>query len=153
MSSWGQGVADIEQLLREGQLQSVLGTSVDGEAGIRRARTILASAESLLATDHASAFVLAYDAARQACTVLLAQQALRATVSGGHVAVERAVRAQFGSAFQPYGLLRRRRNDVEYPAHPEETVDLIEAEDAVDSAGRIIDAAEKLLPHLTRFAA
>jgi hypothetical protein len=35
-----------------------------------------------------SAFVLAYDAARQACTAPLAQQGLRPTTSGGHYAVE-----------------------------------------------------------------
>jgi hypothetical protein len=41
------------------------------------------------------------------------QQGLRPTQRGGHVAVERATRAQFGTGFAAYNLLRRRRNEME----------------------------------------
>jgi hypothetical protein len=82
---------------------------------------------------------------------LLAQQGLRPTVQGGHVAVERAVRAQFGAPFAPYGGLRRRRNEVEYPAHPDDVVAGSEAAQALEVVEAILDAAAKLMPHLELF--
>jgi hypothetical protein len=48
---------------------------------------------SPIQTSPDSAFVLAYGAACQACTALLAEQGLRPTTSGGHYAVEESVRA------------------------------------------------------------
>jgi hypothetical protein len=129
----------------------VTGSAADGAPGLARARQTLASAHLLLADDQANAFVLAYDAVRQAGTALLAQQGLRPTSAGGHVAVERVVRSQFGAAFAAYGGLRRRRNEVEYPAHPDESVDADEAAEAVRLAGDLIAAAEKLMPHLGLF--
>lgn len=38
--------------------------------------------------------------------------------SGGHYAVEVALRAQFGEGFRPFGAMRRRRNELEYPSGP-----------------------------------
>ncbi len=67
------------------------------------------------------------------------------------MAVERAVRAQFGDPFRPYGMLRRRRNELEYPEHPDDTADADEAKNAVATAQAIVDAAALLLPHLPFF--
>ena len=152
MARWKTGDSDVEQLLAARELQVVRGQAADGIPGLARARQTLASAQSLLETDPTNAFVLAYDATRLACTALLAHQGLRSTTGGGHVAVERAVRAQFGAPFAPYGGLRRRRNEVEYPAHPDETVSPDEAVEALDIAETLIDAAERLLPHLGHFS-
>jgi len=109
MTRWSTGEADIEQFLAARHLQLVTGTQADGTPGLNRARMTLASAESLLVRDPTNAFVLAYDAARQACTAILAHQGLRPTSAGGHITVERAVRAQFGAPFASYGGLRRRQ--------------------------------------------
>jgi hypothetical protein len=46
-----------------------------------------------------SAYVTGYDAARFALVGVLAQQGLRSTQKGGHLAVEHAIRAQFGDAW------------------------------------------------------
>jgi hypothetical protein len=35
---------------------------------------------------------------------------MRATTNGGHYALERVIRAQFGEGFRPFADLRRRRN-------------------------------------------
>ena len=99
-----------------------------------------------------SAYVLAYDAARFACIALLAQQGLRATTSGGHYAVEQAVRAQFGDGFRPFGALRRRRNELEYPHLPADTATSEEAEQAAGTAQRLIGAAGTLLSQLSFFS-
>jgi hypothetical protein len=95
---------------------------------------------------------LAYDAARFACIALLAQQGLRATTSGGHYAVQQAVRAQFGDGFRPFGTLRRRRNELEYPHLPSDAATPEEAEQAAGIAQRIITAAGELLPQLSFFS-
>ena len=153
MSGWPVGAAEIDELLADRSLQQVTGTAADGGPGLARAHQTFTSAQVLLANDPANAFVLAYDAARQACSALLAHQGLRPTAGGGHIAVERAVRAQFGAVFVAYGGLRRRRNEVEYPSHPDEAVAHDEAAAALDAVEAIMSAAEQLLPHLTLFRA
>ena len=60
-----------------------------------------------------------------------------------------AVTRQFGAAFDPYAVMRRRRNELEYPEFPDETVEQEEATQAIASA--IIEAAGKLLEHLGLF--
>ena len=116
MPKWARGAAEVEQLIARGELERVTGAAADGTPLLEPARKTAATAAGLTTSDAYSAYVLAYDAARFACIALLAQQGLRATTSGGHYAVEQAVRAQFGDGFRPFGALRRRRNELEYPA-------------------------------------
>ncbi len=80
-----------------------------------KAHRTLSTAETAADNDPDSAFTLAYDAARFACTALLAQQGLRATTRGGHYAVELAVRSQFAGTFDRFGGLRRQRNGLCVP--------------------------------------
>lgn len=47
--------------------------------------------------------------------------------------------------------MRRRRNELEYPEFPDETVEPDEAATAISSAKAIINAADKLLGHLGIF--
>ncbi|WP_084963605.1 hypothetical protein [Thermoactinospora rubra] len=58
---------------------------------------------------------------------------------------------QFGSTFEPFGVMRRRRNELEYPVYPDEAVDHEEAEQAVAAADAIIDAAHRIVGHLGLF--
>jgi hypothetical protein len=118
---------------------------------LAQARRTAATATGLVAADAYSAYILAYDAARFACIALLAQQGLRATTSGGHYAVERTVRAQFGEGFRPFADLRRRRNELEYPRLPTDTTTADEARQAVETAERLIAAADQLLGQLFFF--
>jgi hypothetical protein len=151
VSRWQPGVADIERLLDQGQLQRVTGGQMNGEQLLQKASRTLETASSIVEPDPDSAYVLAYDATRYACTALLAHQGLRPTSSGGHYAVEQAVRAQFGAGFRSFGVLRRRRNELEYPTVIDERASCAEALDAVESAQRIIVAATKLLDSLRVF--
>jgi hypothetical protein len=151
MSRWSRGEAQIEQQLRAGELQAVRGGLADGEPWLAKAERTLAAAATLVNTDASSAITLAYDAARFAALAILAQQGLRATTKGGHLAVDEAVRAQFGDAFRAFKTLRIRRNELEYPDHPDELVEPTEATDAIADSRRIIDSAAKLLPHLGLF--
>ena len=151
MARWARGDSEIEQLVARRALEHISGAAADGGPMLEHARKTVATATTLVDADAYSAYVLAYDAARFACTALLAQQGLRATSAGGHTAVAAAVRAQFGPAFRPFGTLRRRRNELEYPHLPGETATKEEAGQAVRAASDLIEAAASLLEHLSFF--
>jgi hypothetical protein len=151
VTRWVKGARDVEAFLTARRLQRVRGAQANGEALMVRARTSLASAGLLLDSDPNGAYILAYDAARQACTALLAAQGLRPTNQGGHYIVEEALKAQFGADFRLFGTLRRRRHELEYPQAPDETAERTEAEFAVATAEALVAAAGRLLPQLGLF--
>jgi hypothetical protein len=151
VSRWPRGEADIEELIRRRELELIAGAAADGTPMLAQAERTAATAAGLIGTDAYSAYVLAYDATRFACVALLAQQGMRATTSGGHYAVERAVRAQFGPGFRPFGDLRRRRNELEYPRLPADAATEDEATQAVEVARQLITAAKALVGQLTFF--
>src|SRR6516165_6089178 len=151
MARWRRGEAAMEQLIRRRELEHVTGPAADGAPLLAQAHKTAATAAGLVHVDAHSAYVLAYDAARFACVALLAQQGLRATTDGGHYAVERVVRAQFGVGFRPFADLRRRRNELEYPRLPANTATADEAREAVSVAERLIAGADQLLGQLSFF--
>jgi hypothetical protein len=151
MSRWPRGAADIERLLSSNQLQKVIGRQANGAHLLEKAARTLATATGILTQDPDSAYILAYDAARYCGTALLPQQGLRPTTSGGHYAVEVALRAQFGDGFRPFGALRRRRNELEYPTVPGETTTHEEASRTVADAGVLLRASQQLFPTLSIF--
>jgi HEPN domain-containing protein len=148
---WGTGEATVERLLAAGHVERVHGASADGASWLDRARRGLEAARVLAESAPDSSVVLAYDAARQACVALLAQQGLRPTTAGGHYVVEEVIRAQFGPTLRAFGGLRRRRNELEYPLYPTEQASAAEAAETLRTAGEIIDAAAKLVPNLGFF--
>jgi HEPN domain-containing protein len=149
--SWSVGEATVERLLAEGRIERVQGAQADGASWLDRARRGLEAAQVLAESAPDSSVILAYDAARQACVALLAQQGLRPTTAGGHYAIEEVIRAQFGSSLRAFGGLRRRRNELEYPLYPTEQASPAEAAETLRTAAEIIEAAIKLVPNLGFF--
>jgi hypothetical protein len=119
---------------------------------LKKASQRLETAAAIVADDPESAFVLAYDAARFVGEALLAQQGLRPTQAGGHVAISDAVRAQFAGPFSVLNSLRRRRNELEYPSFPGEHIETDEVTTAIASARGLLTAAQKLVEHLSIFS-
>ena len=117
--TWPLGIDEIRQLVDERALEPVQPGGDLADHLLEEARQHLASAQVVLDVgDHTGAYQLAYDALRKTAVALLAVQGLRATSRGGHVAVERAVGAQFVvavPAFASFRRLRRNRNRFEYP--------------------------------------
>lgn len=105
----------------------------------------LKSASAIRDVDPAGAYQLAYDAARKACSALLAVQGLRATTRGGHVAVRDAVREQFGPVFTPFSRMRRRRRDAEYPDPDTPAITEADATEGIEKAAEMVEAATRLL--------
>ncbi len=110
-----------------------------------RARQQLTTARAVVSDDPGTAYVVAYDAAKHAGMALLAEQDLRPTPLGGHVAIERALTAQFKGVFQRFGSLRKRRNELDYPTGPEDFTDPAEAVRALEVVAEIVESAQKLL--------
>jgi len=106
MAQWKRGEADVEALIAAGDLQKLTGEAANGERLLKKAVVTLGTARLSIESDPDSAFVLAYDAARQALTALLAHQGLRPTTKGGHYTVEQAAQ-RTGIP----GATRRRRHD------------------------------------------
>lgn len=148
---WSTGEATVERLLAAGHVERLQGAQADGASWLDRARRGLEAARVIAEAAPDSSVVLAYDAARQACVALLAQQGLRPTTAGGHYVIEEVIRAQFGPSLRAFGGLRRRRNELEYPLYPTEQASPDEAAETLKTAAEIIDAAAKLLPNLGFF--
>jgi hypothetical protein len=118
--TWQPGHERIEDLLAAGELEQV--TPADSVASLLledAGRHLTTAAAAVETGDLAGAYQLAYDALRKSAASLLAVQGLRATSRGGHLAVQEAVIAQFGSTvrvFRAFGRIRRARNSFEYPS-------------------------------------
>jgi hypothetical protein len=93
---WSAGESAVERLIEQGHIEQVRGAQADGGSWLERARRGLNAARAIAEAVPDSSIILSYDAARQACIALLAQQALRPTTAGGHYVIEEVIRAQFG---------------------------------------------------------
>jgi len=97
------------------------------------------------AGDLQGAYQLAYDALRKSAASLLEAQGLRATSRGGHIAVQDAVTAPFGSSIwtlRSFSRLRRARNSFEYPSTETPGPS---GDDVIRVAREVNDAAGKIL--------
>jgi hypothetical protein len=98
--------------------------------------------------DLSGAYQLAYDALRKSAASLLAMQGLRATSRGGHIAIQEAVLAQFGSTvrvFRSFSRIRRARNSFEYPSTAAPGPSSDDVNDAITAATQARDAAATIL--------
>lgn len=148
MPRWNKGSEVIARLIDDRHLEEVPADADTVDRLIATARRHVASASSTAGSDPEGALALAYDAARKTATALLAHQGLRATSSGGHIAVVDAVNAQFPGVegLMSIDRLRRRRNQAEYPdPRSYDPVTGDEVHDAIAAALACIDAGEKLL--------
>jgi len=150
--TWQRGSADVDRLLADGKLERISGNSADGRSLLQSAARLIESARRECQVNPEAAYVLSYDAARKACAALLAQQGLRTASGGHHVTTELVVRAQFGGPFDAFGMLRRRRTEIEYPRFPGDDVSSEEATEALRAAQSILQASSALRDELPLFA-
>jgi hypothetical protein len=147
--SWETGSERIQQLVDAGELGQV-----PPDSGL--ARRMLADARRHLATavaaessgDLSGAYQLAYDALRKSSASMLEAQGLRATSRGGHIAIQDAVTAQFGTsirALRSFSRLRRARNSFECPGAETPGPSEDDVKDAIRVAREVNEAADKVL--------
>lgn len=93
-------------------------------------------------------YQLAHDALRKSAASLLEAQGLRATSRGGHIAVQDAAIAQFGSsirALRSFSRIRRARNSFEDPSAETPGPPEDDLKDAIRLAREVNNAASKIL--------
>lgn len=141
-------------MIERRELDQVTANTELADRLLATARQHLASARLLAPSDPYLGYAALYDAIRKSLSALLQVQGLRATTSGGHLAVMHAVQAQFGasmgSILRPVDRIRVTRHEAEYPGQ----VTYIDEESVLDDlpkAEAIVDAVAKALPHLTAF--
>ncbi|WP_109506881.1 HEPN domain-containing protein [Nocardioides speluncae] len=149
---WPLGADDVSGMIERGELELVQASPDHAGLLISQAEGHLQAAAPLTEVHPSSAYNLLYDAARLALTAALAKQGLRPTRAGGHLAVQEAVEAQLGPnvrhVIRAFRMLRRRRNDNEYPSLDTLPITAEEAEDSLQDARDIVDIMRKLLPRL-----
>lgn len=149
MTRCKQGEAEIDVLIAKGQLGEVKADRGLADLMLAEARRHLASSEATTDTDPTGSFALAYDAGRKALASILENQGLRATSSGGHIAIEDAARAQLVPPMQAevnqFGWLRKLRNSSQYPSHENPMADNEDAATAREYAAALIDMEAKAL--------
>ena len=146
------GRAEVDEMLKSGELKRVTPSLELADTILLRSEESLSSAiESLNKNWLHSSYESMWASVRLALTALLQVQGLRPTSTGGHIAVEKSARAQFdrsmGELLKPITMMRRTRNDLEYP--DEDTyIEYERVEKDITLAENIIDACKKALPHL-----
>lgn len=141
-------------MLERRELDQVTASPDLGDRMLATARQHLASARLLASSDPYLGYAAVYDAIRKSLAALLQVQGLRATTSGGHLAVLHAVQAQFGPSMgailRPVDRIRVTRHEAEYPGQST-YIDEESVLDDLPKAEAIVEAAAKALPHLQTF--
>lgn len=154
MSGWARGREEILGMIERRELEQVTANNELGERLLATARQHLASAKLLASTDPYLGYAAVHDAIRKSLSALLQVQGLRATTSGGHLAVNQAVRAQFGASMgpilRPVDRIRITRHEAEYPGQAT-YIDEQSVLDDLPRAEAIVDAVAQAMPHLTVF--
>ncbi|GIH68848.1 hypothetical protein Mth01_11010 [Sphaerimonospora thailandensis] len=154
MTSWARGREEILGMLQRRELTQVVADAELAERMLATARQHLVSAETLADTDPYLAYAALHDAVRKALAALLQVQGLRATTTGGHLAVQHAARAQFGASLgailRPIDRIRTTRHESEYPT-PTTWIDEESVRDDLPAAAAVVDATGKVLSHLSPF--
>lgn len=152
--SWPRGRTEILGMIERGELGQVVADLGLAERLVASANRHLKSAEAVCEEDPELAYAAVHDAARKALAALLQAQGLRPTTAGGHLAVQHAVKAQFGASMgtllRPIDRIRATRHAVEY-LDEETWIDADAVRADVPKVQQIVDAAEKAIAHLTVF--
>jgi hypothetical protein len=140
-------------MLAAGELERVQPSREHADRLIGQARRHVDSAAKTCQSDPEGAYGVLYDAARKAMWAVLANQGLRPTTRGGHLAVYHAVTAQLdppmGQQLRPFDRMRRQRHDAEYPRldSPELTPDDIH--DDLPKIRAIVEIADRVLGNMS----
>ncbi len=154
---WGQGRDTILQMHREGRLETIPANTGHVDLLLQRADANLATVTQIQTTNPGLAYDGLYDAARFALTAILAQQGLRPTRAGGHLAVAQAVRAQLdpplGATIASFDRLRRTRHRNEYPTPDSTAITVHDVTTGLPIAQELLGIAQRVIPNLPVFRA
>lgn len=157
IDQWGQGRDAILQMLRGGQLETIPANPRHVDLLLQRAASNLTTVSQIRDDNPGLAYDGLYDAARFALTAILAQQGLRPTRAGGHLAVAQAVRAQLdpplGATIASFDRLRRTRHRNEYPTPDTAAITVHDVSTGMPVAHQLLGIAQRVIPSLPVFRA
>lgn len=149
---WEQGRAVVDRLVDEGRIEIVHPSREHAERLLEQANRHVGSATAIARDDPEGAYSTLYDAARKALWAILANQGLRPTRAGGHLAVYEAVRAQLdpplGADLRPFDRMRRQRNGVEYPDTDRAPLDEQDVLDDIPKVRVMLDIASRVVEQM-----
>lgn len=152
---WRQGRDTILQMLRDKRLETIPAIAAHVELLLDRAEQNLATVEQIKKDNPALAYDGLYDAGRFALTAILAQQGLRPTRTGGHLAVADAVSAQLdpplGDKIRRFDRLRRTRHRNDYPTPDSPAINQHDVTTGLPVAQELLAIARRVIPNLPVF--
>src|ERR1700677_2315628 len=97
--SWEPGRERVRELIQAAEIEQVTADLAIARRMLEDAgRHVATASQAKMTGDLSGSYQLAYDALRKSAASLLEAQGLRETSRGGHLAVQEAVIAQFGTA-------------------------------------------------------
>ena len=146
---WETGRDTVDRLIAADELDQVSASEEMAQFFLEAATKHIDSAELIVAIDPAGSYQLSYDGSRKALTAVLQIQGLRPTHKGGHLVIEHCLKAQFVDTgkdmIAKFSLMRRLRNDSEYPSSPDTAVTEDEAREQIADARTVLEQATKLV--------
>lgn len=146
---WEEGRAEVDELLRVRKLERVPASEELAGYLLTAAARHIESARLIADSDPMGSYQVSYDGARKALASVLQIQGLRPTSSGGHYVIEECLKAQLVSTgreiIDKFSVMRRIRNQNEYPQRPEDSVVAEDAYEQVDDAQLVLEGATKLV--------
>ncbi|GEP39617.1 hypothetical protein NPS01_32800 [Nocardioides psychrotolerans] len=152
---WEQGRVVVDHMIVDGELERVQASREHADRLLEQAKRHVESAEQTCASDPEGAYGMLYDAGRKALWSVLANQGLRPTRQGDHLAVYRAVTAQLdppmGPQLRPFDRMRRQRHAAEYPQADTPELVSVDVLDDVPKIQAIVHIAEGVLDSMSVF--
>jgi hypothetical protein len=139
---WEQGPADVDRMIAAGELERV-------HPSREHADRLLGQARRTWDSDPEGAYGTLYDAGRKSLWAIIANQGLRPTHRGGHLAAYQAVVAQFdpplGRELRPFDRMRRRRNEAAYPDVDSPELHTADVREDATKIRAIVEIADRVL--------
>jgi hypothetical protein len=152
---WEQGRAEIDRMLADGELECVQASREHADRLVNQARRHLDSAETTCDSDPEGAYGTLYDAGRKSMWAILANQGLRPTTKGGHLAIYHGVKAQLdppmGQQLRPFDRMRRQRHDAEYPQIDTPELHADDIREDIPKIQALVDIAERVLDSMSAY--
>jgi hypothetical protein len=146
---WEQGRADVDRMIAAGELERVHPSREHADRLLGQARRHLDSARRTWDSDPEGAYGTLYDAGRKSLWAIIANQGLRPTHRGGHLAAYQAVVAQLdpplGRELRPFDRMRRRRNEAEYPDVDSPELHTADVREDATKIRAIVEIADRVL--------
>lgn len=149
---WEQGRATIDSMVLNDELSTVVPNREWALTLIDLAEEHIKAADEIINLSALTAFQTYYDAVHKIFDAILVNQGLRGTGSGGHLALQRAVKAQLvpplGDLVDDFHWMRQLRNAGDYPVPEKKMAGAEDALEAQKVAKELVDKARELVQQM-----